>query len=267
MAAFMLNGCAVSLLMVPYCSLEELARGKMQSMDDECQDKEPIKLSFSEDEFKSKELIKSPLSEFRSRSDMGSLPIMKSPLSEFSGRSEMGSLPTMKSPLSEFRSRSNMGSVLTISSQNIATLDVPAIDYEESESTFLTKLKKMFNLSLLRNPATTVSLMHWLFIYLSSSVISTFLPTVTSQYGIPGTTSSLMLSAMGLSCFLGRVTSGFLGSIPRVQATYVVMVLSAAFSSCYIVLTWIRSVPGFFTVASITGFLEGKYNVKMDQHF
>ncbi len=225
MAGFMLNGCAVSLLMVPYCSLEELARGKMQTMDDECQSKEPIKLSFSEEEPQSKELIKSPLSEFKGRSDMGS--------------------------------------VLTISSQNIASLDLPVIDYEESQGNFLTKLKKMFNLSLLKNPATSVSLVHWLFIYLSSSVASTFLPTVTAQYGIPGTTSSLMLSAMGLGCFLGRILSGFLGSVPRVHATYVVMVLSAVFSLCYIVLTWIRSVPGFFTLASLTGFLEGKYNVEI----
>ncbi len=225
MAGFMLNGCAVSLLMVPYCSLEELARGKMQTMDDECYSKEPIKLSDSQEELQSKELIKSPLSEFKSRSDMGS--------------------------------------VLTISSQNIASLDLPATDYEESQGKFLSKLKKMFNLSLLRNPATTVSLVHWLLIHLSSTVISTFLPTVTAQYGIPGTTSSLMLSAMGLSCFLGRILSGFLGSIPRVHATHVVMVLTAAFSLCYIILTWIRSVPGFFVLASITGFLEGKYNFKI----
>ncbi len=263
MAAFMLNGCAVSLLMVPYCSLEELARGKMQAMDDECQSKELIKSSFSEEDFKNNE-IKSPLSECKSRSYMGSLPIMKSTLSESRSRSHMGSLPTMKSLSSEFRSRSDVGSVLTLSPQNIATLDSPAIDSEEGQSSFLAKFTKMFNLSLLRNPATAVALMHWFFVYLSSSVISTFLPTVTSQYGIQGTTSSLMLSAMGLSCFLGRVISGFFASIPRIQATYVVMVLSAAYSSCYLVLTWIRCAPGFFTVASITGFIEGEGNFKID---
>ena len=74
-------------------------------------------------------------------------------------------------------------------------------------------------------------------------MVHIFLPVVSSVYGIDEDTVSLMLSVVGLSDFVGRLSYGAVASTRRIKSVYLVCIVGTLSGAAYLCLTWIRPLP------------------------
>ena len=84
-------------------------------------------------------------------------------------------------------------------------------------------------------------------------MVHIFLPVVSSVYGIDEDTVSLMLSVVGLSDFVGRLSYGAVASTRRIKSVYLVCIVGTLSGAAYLCLTWIRPLPVMCVFLAVIG--------------
>ena len=122
---------------------------------------------------------------------------------------------------------------------NTERMNDPTMDKKIYE-TVLMKLKTIFDASVLKSGILIFVALQWMLFCMGFPVVHTFLPVVSSVYGINADTVSLMLSVVGISDFVGRLSYGAVASTKRIKSVYLVCTVGTLSGAAYLCLTWIR---------------------------
>ena len=159
---------------------------------------------------------------------------------------------------SDVRTQNDMGSVKLYSMEKMNDPTIVSNELNVYE-TFLAKLKTMFDASVFRSCILTLCCVQWMFFTAGYLVVHTFLPVISSFYGIEERTVSLLLSAAGASDFVGRLVYGAAANTKKIQSVYLVCICGILSGVAYINFTWIRQVPLMFIFIVILGISEGQF--------
>ena len=122
------------------------------------------------------------------------------------------------------------------------------------------KLKTVFDISALKSSDICVVFLQWVLFCLGMPVIFTFLPLVSSSYGVTKDTASFMLSVFGISEFSGRLLYGGLGSFKKMNSVYLWCLTAAISGVSYLTMTWIKVIPVIYVLLVLIGFTSGKFD-------
>ena len=90
----------------------------------------------------------------------------------------------------------------------------------------LTKLKTIFAPSVLKS--LSIVFLHWMLFCLGYLVVYTFLPVVSTVYGIKDNVMSSMLSIFGVSDFIGRLSFGVMANTKKIKSVYLVCIVGSS---------------------------------------
>ena len=140
--------------------------------------------------------------------------------------------------------KQNIGSILIYSLERINLSQIISADIKIHE-TMLTKLKTIFDPSVLKS--LSIVFLHWMLFCLGYLVVYTFLPAVSSVYGIKDDVVSSMLSIFGVSDFIGRLSFGVMANTKKIKSVYLVCIVGSSsgadqFRRCLFVLLYLEYV-------------------------
>ena len=153
---------------------------------------------------------------------------------------------------SNLRKQNDMGSTMIYSKERVNDPTIPSIDIKIHE-TVLHKLKTMFDASILKSGLLIFVALQWMLFCMGFPVVHTFLPVVSSVYGIDEDTVSLMLSVVGISDFVGRLSYGAVASTRRIKSVYLACIVGTLSGAAYLCLTWIRPLPVMCVFLAVIG--------------
>ena len=145
-----------------------------------------------------------------------------------------------------------MGSKTIYSMEKGNDPTIQSIDIKIHE-TVLFKLKTMFDTSILKSGLLIFVALQWMLFCMGFPVVHTFLPVVSSVYGIDENTVSLMLSVVGISDFVGRLSYGAVASTRKIKSVYLVCIVGTLSGAAYLCLTWIRPLPVMCVFLAVIG--------------
>ena len=150
------------------------------------------------------------------------------------------------------RKQNDMGSKTIYSMEKGNDPTIQRIDIKIYENV-LFKLKTMFDTSILKSGLLIFVALQWMLFCMGFPVVHTFLPVVSSVYGIDEDTVSLMLSVVGISDFVGRLSYGAVASTRKIKSVYLVCIVGTLSGAAYLCLTWIRPLPVMCVFLAVIG--------------
>ena len=158
--------------------------------------------------------------------------------------------------------KQNMGSIMIYSLEKINHSQIISADIKIHE-TMRTKLKTIFDPSVLKS--LSIVFLHWMLFCLGYLVVYTFLPAVSSVYGIKDNVVSSMLSIFGVSDFIGRLSFGVMANTKKIKSVYLVCIVGSSSGAAYLCLTWIRPIPAMFVCLVVLGICAGQLNNRINR--
>ena len=158
--------------------------------------------------------------------------------------------------------KQNIGSILIYSLERINLSQIISADIKIHE-TMLTKLKTIFDPSVLKS--LSIVFLHWMLFCLGYLVVYTFLPAVSSVYGIKDDVVSSMLSIFGVSDFIGRLSFGVMANTKKIKSVYLVCIVGSSSGAAYLCLTWIRPILAMFVSLVVLRICAGQLTNRINR--
>ena len=139
----------------------------------------------------------------------------------------------------DLRKQNDIGSTEIYNTERMSDPTVSSMDKKLHE-TIMLKLKSIFDASVLKSGILIFVALQWMLFCMGFPVVHTFLPVVSSVYGINEDTVSLMLSVVGISDFVGRLSYGAVASTQKIKSVYLLCTVGTLSGAAYLCLTWVR---------------------------